>query len=269
MFVDMGPDRIHHGMWKYIDRRHPRFEPNNPFQNTIRKYYQFIDERIGRLLEMLPEDAALLVMSDHGAQPMLGGICVNDWLIEQGYLTLEYKPDGIVSLPMCEVDWSKTKAWGAGGYYGRLFFNVEGRESQGIIPVDEVEAFKAEITSKLKAVTDPDGKELGTRVFQPQEIYSEVNNIPPDLIVYFGDLAWRSVGTLGNEAIHTFENDTGPDDANHAQHGMYMLCPASGSAIELGGAQGGYDRTWHAIAPTMLEMLGMDVPAEMSEERLW
>ncbi|MBN1579269.1 MAG: alkaline phosphatase family protein [Anaerolineae bacterium] len=269
MFVDMGPDRIHHGMWKYTDPRHPKYEANNPYQNTIRKYYQFIDERIGRLLERLPDDAAVLVMSDHGAQPMIGGICINDWLIEQGYLTLEYKPEGIVSMPMCEVDWSKTKAWGAGGYYGRLFFNVQGREPEGIIPADEVEAFKSEIIAKLEAITDLDGNMIGTRVFQPQEVYAEVNNIPPDLIVYFGDLAWRSVGTLGNEAIHTFENDTGPDDANHAQHGMFMLCPPQEGSFERAAVTGSRDRTWRAIAPTMLEMLGMDVPAEMSEERLW
>ena len=28
-------------------------------------------------------------MSDHGARPMMGGLCFNDWLIQEGYLTLE------------------------------------------------------------------------------------------------------------------------------------------------------------------------------------
>ncbi len=263
MFVEMGPDRIHHGMWKYVDPRHPRYKAGNPYQNTIRKYYQFIDERIGRLLDMLPGDAAVLVMSDHGAQPMIGGICLNDWLIEQGYLTLAYKPDGLVSLPMCEVDWSRTKAWGAGGYYGRVFLNVQGREPQGVIPPDRVAAFKAEITAQLKAITDPAGREIGTRVFEPAQVYAEVNNIPPDLLIYFGNLAWRSVGTLGNDSIHTFENDTGPDDANHAQHGLYMLYRP---AHPVGARR---DRTWRAVAPTMLELLGLDAPEQVSEERLW
>ena len=30
-----------------------------------------------------------------------------------------------------EIDWSQTLAWGDGGYYGRLFLNVKGREPQG------------------------------------------------------------------------------------------------------------------------------------------
>ena len=84
----MGPDRIHHGMWKYTDPRHPKYEAGNPFENTIHKYYQFIDAQIGELLALLPSHTRVLVMSDHGAQAMEGGICINEWLIEQGYLTL-------------------------------------------------------------------------------------------------------------------------------------------------------------------------------------
>jgi predicted AlkP superfamily phosphohydrolase/phosphomutase len=262
MFVDMGPDRIHHGLWKYIDRRHPKYRPGNPYENTIHKYYQFIDAQIGELLDLLPKDASVLVMSDHGAQAMIGGICVNDWLIEQGYLTLVRKPDGIVPIELCEIDWSRTVAWGAGGYYGRLFLNVKGREPNGIIPDEQVKAFKAEITAKLEAITDPQGRNIGTRVLYPEKTYSQVRNIPPDLIVYLGDLAWRSVGSIGNKAIHVFENDTGPDDANHAQNGMYVLQRPGMTGTDRA------DHTWRAIAPTMLEILGLDVPADMSEERL-
>jgi predicted AlkP superfamily phosphohydrolase/phosphomutase len=153
-------------------------------------------------------------------------------------------------------------AWGAGGYYARLFLNVQGREPSGIIPAGQIEAFKAEITAKLEAITDPQGRELGTRVYRPEETYSQVNNIPPDLIAYLGNLAWRSVGSIGNETIHVFENDTGPDDANHAQDGLYIL---QRPGIDGGGRA---DHTWQAIAPTMLEILGLPVPADMSPERL-
>lgn len=263
MFVEMGPDRIHHGMWKYMDPRHPRHEPGNPYQNTIHKYYQFLDERIGRLLALLPDDVSVLVMSDHGAQPMMGGFCLNDWLIAQGDLTLAYKPDGITSLNLCEVDWSKTKAWGAGGYYGRISLNIAGREPEGVIPPDQVAAYKADLIARLEALTDPDGKPLGVRVLMPETTYARVNNIPPDLIVYLGDLSWRAVGTVGNPSFYTFENDTGPDDANHAQYGLYMLRRKNSD----GGRYA--ERTWRAVAPSMLELLGLDAPEWMGEERLW
>jgi predicted AlkP superfamily phosphohydrolase/phosphomutase len=193
---------------------------------------------------------------------MQGGLCINDWLIEHGYLTLADKPSGVVSIEQCEIDWHRTKAWGAGGYYGRLFLNVQGREPEGVIPADEVEVFTSEIVARLEGIADPEDRNIGTRVFRPAQVYAQVNDIPPDLIVYFGDLAWRSVGSVGNEAIHVFENDTGPDDANHAQHGMYALYRPGQS----GGQQ--RDHTWRAIAPTMLEILGMDVPSDMGVERL-
>jgi predicted AlkP superfamily phosphohydrolase/phosphomutase len=201
-------------------------------------------------------------MSDHGAQAMRGGLCINDWLIQEGYLVLADKPPGVTSLDLCEVDWPKSTAWGSGGYYGRIFFNIEGREPHGTIPAGEVPAFAAELTTRLEAMSDPSGQPLGNRVFRPDDVYARVNNIPPDLIVYFGDLAWRSVGSVGNDDLYVFENDTGPDDANHAQHGMYIL-------NQPGQRQGQHiDRTWKAVAPTMLEMLKLDIPPEMSDERL-
>ena len=62
-----------------------------------------------------------------------------------------------------------------------------------------------------------------TKVFKPEEVYKKVENIPPDLIVYFGNLRWRSIGTVGNDTIWLHENDTGPDDANHAQYGIVIV----------------------------------------------
>ena len=35
------------------------------------------------------------------------------------------------------VDWARTTAWGEGGYYGRIFMNVAGREPNGIVPPEE------------------------------------------------------------------------------------------------------------------------------------
>jgi predicted AlkP superfamily phosphohydrolase/phosphomutase len=79
----------------------------------------------------------------------------------------------------------------------------------------------------------------------------------PDLLVYFGDLYWRSVGQVGTGTVHVFENDTGPDDANHAHEGLYVLV-ADGVA-----AGPGPERPLHDVAPTLLELLGEPVPPEM------
>ena len=258
MHVDMGVDRMHHGFWKFFDPRHPKYEPGNPYENAIRDYYVHLDAQIGERLALLDDDTAVLVVSDHGAKPMVGGICFNEWLKQEGYLVLEHQPAGIVPLEKCEVDWSRTRAWGSGGYYARLFLNVKGREPEGIIEPEDYERVRDELIERIAAIADPDGKVIGSVAYKPEEIYRQVNNIAPDLIVYFGNLSWRSLGSLGTGRVHTFENDTGPDDANHAQEGLYIYYHPHRAS------QGpGPRRHLMDVAPTLLDLVGVDVPADM------
>lgn len=222
-FVEMGTDRIQHGFWKYTDPAHPKYVPGNDLEASIANYYQYIDKEIGEILSLADNDTAVMVVSDHGAKRMAGGICINEWLIQEGYLKLKSYPDRLTPLEKLEVDWNSTKAWGAGGYYGRLFLNAEGREPQGVISRSEYRSVLNELVKKIEAIKDEKGNSIGTKAYKPEEVYKEVKGIPPDLIVYFGNLDWRSVGTIGHRSIHTFENDTGPDDANHDQDGIYIF----------------------------------------------
>ncbi len=258
MHVDMGVDRIHHGFWQFFDPRHPKYVPGNKYEEAIHDYYVHIDRQIGERLELLDDDTVVLVASDHGAKPMMGGICFNEWLVKEGYLKLEYQPEGIVPLEKCEVDWENTRAWGSGGYYARLFLNVKGREPEGVIAPQDYERVRDELAARIEAITDPDGNNIGSIAYRPEEIYRRVTNIAPDLIVYFGDLNWRSVGSLGLDAIHTFTNDTGPDDANHAQEGMYIYCDPKAR-----GQGRGPRRHLMDIAPTALELMEVPVPGDM------
>jgi len=257
MLVDMGVDRIHHAFWKPMDPRHPQYEPDSPFANAIHDYYGHVDQRVGALLEQCDVDTAVLVVSDHGAQPLMGGICINEWFIREGYLVLKETPTEPKSLDEVEVDWSRTRAWGAGGYYGRIFLNVQGREPQGVIPLSEYEATRTEIAEKLAQIPDPQGNPMPNRIMKPQQIYQKVRGIAPDLIAYFDELAWRSLGTVGTGSIHSTENDTGPDDANHAPFGLMIFHdpqqPQNGRILE--GAQ------LYDILPTLLHYYGLTAPA--------
>jgi len=256
MVVEMGTDRMHHGFWHYMDPTHPRHEYGSPYAHAIKDYYRQIDRNISELLTLVPDDTIVLVVSDHGARPMLGGVCINEWLRQEGYLTLRSEPEGITPLEACDVDWSRTIAWGAGGYYGRLFINVQGREPQGLVPPRDFARVRDEIATRLEAMMDHHGQPMGTRCFVPQRIYQECRNIPPDLIVYFGDLAWRSVGSVGHGGVLTFANDTGPDEANHAQEGMFIL-------YDPGHPGGRADAHIMDIAPTLLRRVGVAVPGDM------
>jgi predicted AlkP superfamily phosphohydrolase/phosphomutase len=238
---------------------HPKYEPNHRFEHAIHDYYVHVDQRVGKLLATVGDDTAVLVVSDHGARTMAGGICINEWLIDNGYLVLKERPAGVAALEDCEIDWSRTTAWSSGGYYARLFLNVEGREPEGIIPPGEVERVRSELIERLASITDPDGAPIGTVAYRPEDLYREVRNIAPDLIIYFGELRWRSVGSVGFDSIWTFEDDTGPDEANHAQEGIFIFHdprrPMDGRDL---GTVDIYD-----IAPTMLELFDEPVPHDL------
>jgi predicted AlkP superfamily phosphohydrolase/phosphomutase len=260
--VEMGTDRVHHAFWRYSDPEHRLYEPGNPFETAMLDYYRGVDEKLGRLLRFADDDTAVLVVSDHGAKRIDGGICVNEWLRREGYLVLREEPREPVPLTPDMIDWERTTAWGEGGYYCRLFLNVAGREPQGTVAPDDYERVRSELKEKLEALGDEHGRPIGTVAHRPEELYDVRNGVVPDLMVYFGDLYWRSIGQVGTGTIHVFENDTGPDDANHAHEGLYVLVA---EGVEAGR---GEERSLLDVAPTLLALLGEPVPPEMEGESI-
>ncbi len=227
--VEIGPDRLHHALWHHIDPRHPRFAAeNNPeLGRALLAYYQRLDAEVGALWELCDDgDTALLIVSDHGARPMEGGVCLNSWLIDNGYLVLREVPEKPVRFSPDLVDWSQTKAWAAGGYCGRIFLNLQGREPCGTVPPGQARELLETLRHKLEALPGPHDKALQTQAFLPEELYNTRRGFPPDLVVYFDNLALRSLDTVGTDGYFAAHNDTGPDAANHDWEGMVIVAGA-------------------------------------------
>jgi predicted AlkP superfamily phosphohydrolase/phosphomutase len=255
MMVEMGTDRLHHVFWHHFDPAHPKYVPGNRFETAFQDYYRFLDQQVGALLEVLPDDAVTILMSDHGARPMTGGVCFNEWLAKEGYLRFQTEPEGPTPIAKASIDWPRTTAWGDGGYYGRLFLNVRGREPSGIVDPARYEDVRDEMIEKLEKMPGPDGGLLGTKVYKPQDVYPEVRGVAPDLLVYFGDLEWRSVGQVGTGQVFTYENDTGPDGANHDRTGVFAMAGAPGQPT---GRQNGLSLM--DVGPTILSLYGVQPP---------
>ena len=263
MLVEIGLDRIHHGFWQFMDPEHVLYPGPNRFQNAIREYHRFLDGLVGGLLELADDDTDVLIVSDHGAKRMDGSIAVNEWLIQQGYLVLKGYPSTSTRFAKLDVDWQATRAWGEGGYYGRVFVNLQGREPTGIVARPDYEALRRELKAGLEAIPDAAGRPLRTRAELPEQLYPEVRNVAPDLFVFFGDLYWRAAGTVGHGVIHLRENDTGPDGANHDWHGVFAM--AEGKALRNGSQRTEERRDLRLldVAPTVLHAFGVPVPARL------
>ena len=93
IFDVMATDRWGHELWHVWDLTHPRARNRATELERLRPrmlaFWKTLDEGIGAILDRLPADASLLILSDHGFGPIEKYVNLNTWLLEQGYLVLK------------------------------------------------------------------------------------------------------------------------------------------------------------------------------------
>ena len=91
MFHFLSTDTMQHAFWKFVDPSHPRYEPQAAarFGPAVRQLFQRIDGFIGQMLDRIPDDATVIVMSDHGFGPLHYVVNLNLFLLEHGLLRLK------------------------------------------------------------------------------------------------------------------------------------------------------------------------------------
>ncbi|MCB2193824.1 MAG: alkaline phosphatase family protein [Deltaproteobacteria bacterium] len=248
MMVEMSPDRLQHAFWEETEK--------------VAAHYRLLDSLVGELLACLEPHTLVLVVSDHGARPLEGGLAINQWLRDKGYLTLKQPPAEPKPLSPEMVDWPRTRVWADGGYYGRIYLNLAGREPQGAVPPSKAPALLARLSAELEAMAGPDGRPLGNRVFRPPDTYRETKGLPPELILYPGGLGWRALATVwpDEKTIFTQGNDSGPDGANHAQEGVLIAAPAAGGRLGQAGREIHGARLYD-IFPSLCALLSLPTDA--------
>jgi len=93
MVVFRGTDLIPHYFRKYMDKKHPKYPTSNrKFRGAIDDIYEKTDSAIGELLESVPKDTAVFLMSDHGHGRLRKMINLNIWLLQNGFLALKKTP---------------------------------------------------------------------------------------------------------------------------------------------------------------------------------
>ena len=122
-------------------------------------YYEHVDRRVGELLAAPRADTHVLVVSDHGAQRMDGGIALNEWLSPEASA-------GGPARPRPRLEGSgrlgADDGLGRGGYYGRVFLNVRGATARPDRPRG-LRGDRDRLSAELEALGD-EGEPIGTRV---------------------------------------------------------------------------------------------------------
>lgn len=89
--VSLTIDRVSHYFWRFQDEHHPDHTPEGArrWGHVLREAYQREDAFVGRLLEQVPEDTLVIVVSDHGFCGRYRVLYINEWLRRHGYLHLK------------------------------------------------------------------------------------------------------------------------------------------------------------------------------------
>ena len=250
-------DRLQHMFFRHLDERHPANRGRTAkHKDVIRKLYIEMDALVGRTMEAVDDETALLVMSDHGFKPFRRGVNLNTWLYQHGFLAVTGdQPTGADMFG--DVDWSRTKAYAVG--FGGIYLNLQGRETGGIVtPGDEAEQVRREIRDGLRALVDEVEEVQPVReVYDARQVYSGPYVADaPDLIVGFRPghrVGWASVtGGISDEVIEdntrywSGDHNFNPPDVPGMLFSNRPIASDSPGIMDIG--------------PTVLDLFGVAIP---------
>ncbi len=261
------PDRIQHMFFRFLDQTHPAVSPDqrHTHAHAIRDMYERMDALVGRTLEQLGPDDALLVMSDHGFKSFRRGVDLNAWLLKNGYLRLKEGAAVSTHPYLADVDWSATRAYALG--LAGLFLNLAGREAQGIVaPGEPARLLLRELRDKLTGLRDEERGQVGIHeaVINTDVYRGPYRENSPDLIVGYNvgyRVSWDAA--VGKAGPHVFSDNTKAWSGDHCVHPSLVpgvlfsnrrLRPDGANIIDLG--------------PTVLDLFGVPLPAYMDGKSL-
>jgi len=94
MTVYSSTDIGSHALWRFNDPTHPQHPADAPerHKTALRDLYAKVDEQVGKMLALVPDDTAVLVMSDHGFGPLHYSVNLNLMLMKTGLMKLKRTP---------------------------------------------------------------------------------------------------------------------------------------------------------------------------------
>ena len=94
MFTFMSIDTVQHHFWQYMNPSHFMYDAQSApkFGDAVLRVYQRLDAVVGKILERIPEETTVVVVSDHGGGPVSDRVLYLNRFLEQLGL-LRYRKD--------------------------------------------------------------------------------------------------------------------------------------------------------------------------------
>ena len=205
-------DRVSHAAGRQLKDITPEQIPHLPADHPIVSAYRTADIALAMLLEVLPKDTTLLVVSDHGFRPYDQVLNLNRWLYETGWLDLDeaalrpaawrtwlapvwqrvqyrlWRRRGVDLMQRSPffraIRWHRTRAYTFGAF-GSIYINLQGRDPFGIVPPAMYDQVCEALTAELLALRDPlTGHPVIRHVWRASEVYNgPFVHLGPDLLL--------------------------------------------------------------------------------------
>lgn len=279
-------DRAQHFFWQFRGTDHP-------LADAVDRTYEAMDRATTAVLRAFP-DADVLIVSDHGAGPLLGDVNLGSWLAKNGFATYAEPRRSLASraawnLPpavrklgrrvapglarramssalveqLGPFDWPATRAFV--GVNNDLWLNLAEREPDGNVGLGEAPEMIDRLRAGLGELTDPvTGAPIFAGIHTRDELYSgPAAAMGPDLMLDAWSAGYRVAVKRGpsDELVIPPGSLAGVREAWSSEHRPEGIFVAGGPHIVAGepDAASLYD-----VTPTMLALLEQAIP-EASE----
>ena len=211
MMVFGESDGVSHYFWQFFDPDSPFHIDSPALRNSILRVYEELDRQAAEMLSLVPDDATVLLLSDHGCGGVSDWVLFpNRWLEEQGLLRLRgrsmhgfsrvrerLKQWGIATLPSAVqrllyrnavgalgrfearvrygiIDLPNTQAYfDENPYFPVLRVNLKGRQPRGIVEPGDYESVRDRLIEELEDWRHPvTGERIVEKAYRREEVYS-------------------------------------------------------------------------------------------------
>jgi predicted AlkP superfamily phosphohydrolase/phosphomutase len=287
--VFQSTDFAQHRLWKYLEL------DGHPLREALLEMYRSIDAMIGEARELMGEEGAVAVVSDHGFGPHPRTFVRTDRLLaDAGLLVADGGPgrgEGITHalrrapalrrvlrralgrLPggardhiaaratgTSRVDWSRSQAYRIPLYSPAegVVVNLCGRQEQGAVAAEQYELVRDRIIETLQSLRDPaTGDPVVQWAKRREQLYSGDHlDEAPDVVALFRP-GYKATSGLGDLFSPVSQEILDGYSGVHAMEGVFAV---AGHGVVPGVDLG--TRAIVDVAPTLLALLGRPVPAD-------